>query len=206
MISSEDMNRAEVVDSATVIQSQAQRMTGILRQLLDFARSRSLEKRIEDLSAPVDNAVHMLGPLAAQSNAELRSEADGPVPRVEIDSGQIQQVLSNLIINAIHAMPEGGQITIRYGQRSVTPPADLSYEEGEFAFIDVIDTGLGISEENLTRVFAPFFSTKQVGEGTGLGLSIAHGIVREHGGWLTVESTVGKGSTFSIYLPVGEPG
>ena len=203
MIASEEIDRADVIDSATVIRNQAERMTGIIRQLLDFARSKSLEKHAEIISKPVNNVVHMLSTIAGQNKIKLNVlQAENP-PQVVIDAAQIQQVLSNLIINAIHAMPGGGTITIQYGQRTAEPPAELKLDEREFAFIDVIDTGVGIPEENLSQIFTPFFSTKQVGEGTGLGLSIAHGIVKEHGGWLWVTSTPGEGSTFTIYLPIG---
>jgi signal transduction histidine kinase len=204
MISSEDMERAEISDSATVIQNQAERMTGIIRQLLDFARSKSLEKDWEELAKPINDVIHMLTPIAAQNHIDLVLQPGDGTPQVRIDTGQIQQVLSNLIINAIHAMPDGGRITICYGQRSANPPADHGGAKAEYAFVEVIDTGVGIAKENLAQIFTPFFSTKQVGEGTGLGLSIAHGIVKDHGGWLTVESTEGKGTIFSVYLPIGE--
>jgi signal transduction histidine kinase len=121
---------------------------------------------------------------------------------VKIDPAQIQQVLSNLIVNAIHALPEGGTVTVRYGMKQAQPPADHGGSEEDYAFVEVTDDGIGIPEENLARIFVPFFSTKGVGEGTGLGLSIAHGIITDHGGWIAVRSTVGQGSTFSVYLPV----
>ena len=204
MISSEEMSQAEVVDSASVIQGQAERMTGIIRQLLDFARSRSLEKCREELVQPVKNVVHLLSPIAAQADVAIEVTSDAGSPAVVMDIGQIQQVLSNLVVNAIHAMPHGGRVTIGHGQRTAAPPADHGGVEEEYAYIEVVDTGVGIAKDNLQRVFTPFFSTKQVGEGTGLGLSIAHGIVKEHGGWLTAESTEGEGSKFTVYLPIGE--
>lgn len=204
MIASENMEAEEVLDSATVIKNQAERMTAIIRQLLDFARSRPAEKHLEPLSKPVTKVVHMLAPIAAQHHVDIEVEESDYEPRVHIDVSQIQQVLSNLIMNAVHAMPQGGNITLSYGTRVTTPPADLGGEQAEYGFIDVADSGVGISPENLTRIFAPFFSTKEVGEGTGLGLSIAHSIVHEHRGWLTVESTVGIGSTFTVFLPLRE--
>jgi two-component system NtrC family sensor kinase len=204
MIAGESMSTSEIADSATVIASQADRMTGIIRHLLDFARSRPPEKHSAKLSQPVNNVVKLLSPIATERSIELHVQASSDSPDVEVDVDQIQQVLSNLIVNAIHAMPDGGRITIQCGRRPVTPPADHGGNESDFAYIDVIDTGVGIPEENLSQVFTPFFSTKQVGEGTGLGLSIAHGIVQEHGGWLAAESKVGHGSKFSIYLPIGD--
>jgi signal transduction histidine kinase len=204
MIASEDMEAAEVLDSATVIQSQAERMTAIIRQLLDFARSRPAEKRLEPLAKPATKVVHMLSPIASQHHVDISLEEGDHEPDVQMEVSQIQQVLSNLVMNAIHAMPQGGTIKLSYGTRVATPPADLGGEEAEYGFIDVVDSGVGISQENLTRIFAPFFSTKEVGEGTGLGLSIAHSIVHEHRGWLAVESTVGAGSRFTVYLPLGK--
>jgi signal transduction histidine kinase len=204
MISGEEMSQAEVVDSATVIQGQAERMTGIIRQLLDFARSRSPEKRREELVQPVRNVVYLLSPIASQSDVAIDVVTNAGSPSVKMDIGQIQQVLSNLVVNATHAMPQGGRVTIVCGQRTAAPPADHGGAEKEYAYIEVVDTGVGIAKENLQRIFTPFFSTKQVGEGTGLGLSIAHGIVREHGGWLTAESVEGEGSKFTVYLPIGE--
>ncbi len=204
MISSEEMEQPEVLDSAVVIQNQAERMTGIIRQLLDFARSKSVEKNREALLNPINNVVHLLTPIAAQDNIDLILAPGDETTHVKIDTGQIQQVLSNIIVNAIHAMKDGGQITVRCGQRSADPPADHGGATSEYAYVDVLDEGVGIAKENLNRVFTPFFSTKQVGEGTGLGLSIAHGIVKDHGGWLTVQSTEGEGTTFTVYLPIGE--
>lgn len=203
MIAGEEMSPAEIVDSATVIHNQAERMTGIIRQLLDFARSRPPEKNNEELAQAVDNVIRLLSPIATQSRVEFDVEAQDRSTRAEIDVGQIQQVLSNLIINAIHAMPDGGRITLRFGRRTALPPADHGGDEADYAYFAVVDTGVGIARENLSQVFTPFFSTKQVGEGTGLGLSIAHGIVKEHGGWMTAESTVGEGSVFTVFLPIG---
>jgi signal transduction histidine kinase len=204
MIATEDMSDDEIVDSATVIKDQSERMTRIIRQLLDFARSRRPEKQPSDPAEIVENVVAMLAPIATQREVALKTESHVKDVTVEVDRGQIQQVLSNLIVNAIHAMPDGGDIVVAIDRETIRPPADLGGPESEYAVIKVIDQGIGISAEDLPRVFTPFFSTKGVGEGTGLGLSIAHGIVREHRGWLAAESEVGKGSCFSIYLPQGE--
>lgn len=202
MIASEDMTPAEITDSASVIKNQAERMTGIIRQLLDFARRRPVEKQAEELIQPIKNAVHVLSPIVTQSEIEFDAPIGESSPRVQIDAGQVQQVLANLIVNAVHATPKGGRISVRYGVRAAQPPADNGGPEEQYAYIEVIDTGVGIARENLTRIFTPFYSTKQVGEGTGLGLSIAHGIIKEHGGWLMAESEAGEGSTFTIYLPL----
>jgi len=203
MIMNGDMKDAEISDSATVIKNQAERMTDLIKHLLDFARSKTPEKTHEELIRPVKNTIHMLAPLASERNIMLDIQKSGETPQVEIDVNQIQQVLSNLIVNAIHAMPQGGRIEIRCGQKPALPPADRGGDENIYAFIEIIDNGVGIPKESLSRIFTPFFSTKQVGEGTGLGLSIAHGIIKEHGGWMTVDSIVNEGSTFTVYLPIG---
>jgi signal transduction histidine kinase len=202
MIADGGISHSEIGDSARVIRQQAERMTGLIRKLLDFARRSPHKKQVESLSHLAEQAVNLLSQLADGRSASIVLESSRESPVVKADPAQIQQVLSNLIINAIHAMPDGGTVTVRYGVRQVQPPADHGGIESDYAYVDIVDEGVGIPEEDLTRIFTPFFSTKQVGEGTGLGLSIVHGIVNEHDGWITVKSEVGQGSTFSIYLPV----
>jgi len=123
----------------------------------------------------------------------------------EVDPNQIQQVLSNLIVNGIQAMPSGGKLTVGVRKERVRPPVDHGGAEDEYICLFVQDEGAGIPEEQLPRLFEPFFTTKQVGQGTGLGLSVSRGIVSEHGGWIRVSSQVGRGSCFSIYLPLRSP-
>ena len=117
---------------------------------------------------------------------------DGPLPELRVDKGGIQQVFLNLFLNSIQAMENGGQI-------DVTLSADAAAREVR---IDVRDTGKGIAPENLDRLFDPFFSTKKEGEGTGLGLSVSYNIINKHGGRIEVESASGKGTCFSIFLPI----
>ncbi len=203
LIATADLDHAETVDSATVIKEQSDRMTKIIRQLLDFARSRRPEKREANLAEVVEKVVAVLKPIAEEQEIQLiRENPEEPIV-LEVDPGQIQQVLTNLIMNAFHAMPDGGKVRVAVNRDRVKPPADHGGDEDLYACIRVMDEGTGISKENLSRIFEPFFSTKSVGEGTGLGLSIAHGMIKEHGGWLGVESVEGEGSTFTIYLPLG---
>jgi two-component system NtrC family sensor kinase len=201
MIAAGDLKKDEIVESAQVIREQSDRVVKIIRQLLDFARRRSPEKKDADLKGVVEHVSAMLKPMAVERKIILKVASDGTPIKVKVDPVQIQQVLSNIVVNAIHAMPNGGQITLAVGHEHVQPPADRGREEGDYACVRVADQGVGISKENLNRIFTPFFSTKDIGEGTGLGLSIAHGIVTEHGGWMAVESEIGTGSTFCIYLP-----
>lgn len=204
MIATEELEHSEVVNSATVIKDQSDRMTRIIRQLLDFARSRHPEKRQGDLAEVVNKVLTVLRPIAEEREIDLNLRIPEEPVVLEVDHGQIQQVVTNLIMNAFQAMPEGGKVEIAVERECARPPADQGDSEELCACIRVSDQGAGISAENLSRIFEPFFSTKSVGEGTGLGLSIAHGIIKEHGGWLGVQSELDKGSTFTIYLPFGE--
>jgi signal transduction histidine kinase len=190
----------EVEKSARIIKEQSERMTRIIRQLLDFARRRSPRKTRVDLSECVRRTLEMLAPLGKRSKADLTATGiDSPV-LTDIDAGQIEQVLVNLVVNGLQAMPTGGTLEVVLlpdGPR----PQGCESSETEFVCMRVKDEGEGIRPEDLTHLFDPFFTTKQVGEGTGLGLSIAYGIVTEHGGYIEAESELGKGSCFSVFLP-----
>jgi signal transduction histidine kinase len=122
--------------------------------------------------------------------------------RGHVDAGQLEQVLTNLVMNAIHAMRGRGTITVGLECRHAQPPADLGREPGDHACIFVKDEGSGIRPDVLPRIFEPFFTTKDTGEGTGLGLSVVHGIVKQHGGWIEVSTEVEKGTCFFVYLPL----
>ncbi|AGP40314.1 sensor histidine kinase [Sorangium cellulosum] len=199
----------EAADSARIIAEQADRMTKIIRQLLDFARRRVAQKAPADLAQIARQTLALLEPLARKRSVTLRlDEADlaPPGAQAEVDTGQMQQVLTNLVMNGMQSMKRGGELTVRVERARARPPADHGGAEGEHVAIRVIDQGDGIAPENIPRVFEPFFTTKDVGEGTGLGLSVSYGIVREHGGWLDVESELGKGSTFTVYLAPSGPG
>ncbi|WP_437912824.1 ATP-binding protein [Sorangium sp. So ce302] len=192
----------EAAESARIIAEQADRMTKIIRQLLDFARRRVAQKAPADLAHIARQTLALLEPLARKRSVTLRlDEASGGAARAEVDSGQMQQVLTNLIMNGMQSMKRGGELTVRVEHARVCPPADHGGAEGEHVAVRVTDGGEGVAPENILRIFEPFFTTKDVGEGTGLGLSVSYGIVREHGGWIDVESELGKGSTFTVYLP-----
>jgi PAS domain S-box-containing protein len=143
----------------------------------------------------------------ALSGANVRAEflSDGAADGVEVDEGQIKQVINNLLINAKEAMPQGGRVTIRTGRRRVGEQERLPLPPGDYVTITVSDEGVGIPQENLWRIFDPYFTTKEMGSqrGSGLGLAICHSIIRKHDGLITVESAVGKGTTFHVYLPFG---
>ncbi|MBM4094586.1 MAG: HAMP domain-containing histidine kinase [Planctomycetes bacterium] len=202
LIASGRLSAEDVHASAVTIKSEADRITAIIRQLLDFARRNTPQRKIMDLNDVVRQTVELLGPIADKRHCTLNVAAPPQPLMLHIDGGQIQQVLTNLVVNAGEAMPLGGAVDIRWTQQPATPPQGLDLPAGEYARVDVTDHGEGISPEIIDQIFEPFFTTKQVGEGTGLGLSIAYGIVREHGGWIDVWSELGKGSCFAVYLPI----
>ncbi len=191
----------EIANNARIIMEQVDRIAGTIRQLLDFARRRESRKAVVDIRDIVRKTLELLDPVAGRTGVELRlSDAAGPV-LADVDDAQLQQALTNLVINGIQAMPGGGGLTVAVGTAAATPPPGHGGPEGEHARISVRDEGIGIPADNMPRLFDPFFTTKDVGEGTGLGLSVAYGIARENGGWIGVESGEGGGSTFTIYLP-----
>jgi signal transduction histidine kinase len=170
---------------------QLDRMARIIRQLLDFARQRSPEKTDADLVKLLRHVADLLRPLAEKASVSVVLEAsDGPAT-AKVDTQQIEQAVSNLLVNAFQAMPQGGVVALR-----------LRHDPGGFC-IEVVDHGTGIASSDLVRIFEPFFTTKDVGEGTGLGLSVVHSIVEEHGGQIEVDSEPGRGSTFRVLLPAG---
>jgi len=193
-----------VVESAQTIVEQSERMTQIIKQLLGFARRRQPQRKQESLRAIAERTLALLRHMAEKTGIAFAALDSTPDPVVEVDASMIEQALTNLVVNAIQAMPTGGTISARLGADVVTPPADIDRALGEYAYVCVEDQGVGMTSEQMAHIFEPFFTTKDVGEGTGLGLSVAYGIVRDHGGWIGVASEIGKGSRFSIYLPVSQ--
>ncbi len=195
LIAAGDLALQEIGDNARIIAGQADRMTGIIRQLLDFARRRDLKRTTADLRDLVRHTADMLAVFARTRKVSLvRDVPDEPVP-VCVDRAQLQQALANVIVNGIQAMPHGGALRMRVARADdrVEPPT---------AFVTVEDEGVGIAPDDVPHVFEPFFTTKAVGEGTGLGLAVTYGIVAEHGGRIDVTSMVGRGSRFDIVLPL----
>jgi signal transduction histidine kinase len=194
----------EIEQNARIIAEQADRMTAIVRQLLDFSRRRGPTTTVGDLYQIAEKALAMLAPLAARHQVKLTiAPSDGPV-KARVDQNQMQQALTNIVVNGIQAMPNGGQLCVGIARQRVRPPTDHPGSEGEYLCLSFEDEGEGIPADDLPHLFEPFFTTKKVGEGTGLGLALAHDIVRDHGGWIAVESRIGQGSRFSILLPPAE--
>ncbi len=201
LIASGKLSQDEIAKSAEAIQAEANRMTAIIRQLLDFARRNTPHRVKTELWQIAHDTAELLAPLAQKQQVSICLPEDRPSAPALVDPGQLQQVLTNLIINAIHAMPGGGQVRLGIAADVASPPGQSQVSAGEFYRIDVEDQGVGIAAEDMDQLFEPFFTTKDVGQGTGLGLSIAYGIVQEHGGWIAVRSQPGQGSRFSVYLP-----
>ncbi len=202
LITDENLKREDVIECSRIIKEQAERMAKLVRQLLDFARRRAPQKSRIDLKNLSAQVLEMLRPAAGKQKVTLGLLKNEDIPMVSIDPYQIQQVLINLVMNGIQAMPDGGHLNLGIQMKSACPPAQSCGPEKDFVAIYIEDEGEGIPEDNIYHLFEPFFTTKSVGQGTGLGLSIAYGIVQEHGGWIDVKSKIGEGSCFTIYIPL----
>jgi two-component system cell cycle sensor histidine kinase/response regulator CckA len=185
------------------IRTSAERGAALVRQLLAFSRQQTLQPRVIALNDAIRNAAQLLERLLGHGvGLDLHLEEPGRL--VYIDPTQLDQVLVNLAVNASHAMPEGGRLTIASAPRLVLRPEKFGGETvppGRYASFAVSDTGSGIPPEVLPRIFEPFFTTRREKGGTGLGLSTVHGIIRQSGGYMAVESQMGAGTTFRILLP-----
>lgn len=193
LIVSEELTPGEVTHSAEVISEQAERMTHIMRQLLDYARRSASQKQRFEVAKLLRTTQEMLRATASKQHIEIELDLPQEPLSVSADFGQLQQVLLNLGINGIQAMGKGGTLKIGLARHP---------READHLLISLCDQGCGIAAEDLAHIFDPFFTTKEVGSGTGLGLSIAQGIVSEHGGRIEVESTLGEGSCFLLILPL----
>jgi len=179
-----------------MIADEGTRCKNIVRGLLDFARQSRVSKAPTDVAVLADDVVAIMKPKAEEVGARLTTEVEDALPTMMIDADQVKQMLVNLVQNGLDAVAEGGEVAVsaRRGDRPDTVE------------ISIKDNGCGISEENRHKLFDPFFTTKEPGSGTGLGLAIAYGVVKMHSGDITVESEPGKGTVFSIVLPVGHEG
>ncbi|HVZ33977.1 MAG TPA: HAMP domain-containing sensor histidine kinase [Polyangiaceae bacterium] len=194
--------REDTRRNAQIVEEQAERMTRIIRQLLDFTRAREPKRTATSASELVERVVGLLTPLAEKQGTRLMLGGLRNDALIDADSGQLEQVLTNLTMNALQALVSGGVVTFSVKAERAVAPDRVAPDD--YVVIEVQDTGPGMPPQVVARVFEPFFTTKEVGEGTGLGLSVAYGIVQEHGGFFTVESAVGKGSRFCVHLPKGE--
>lgn len=189
------------------IETAAQRAGSLTAQLLAFSRRDTLHLQIVDLNESIVNVDTLLGRLIGE-DIELVSQPAAEPVWVRVDTVRLEQVLMNLAINARDAMPSGGKLTIETGTAGIDddsfrPHADLV--AGSYAVLTVRDEGIGMTQNVMSHIFEPFYTTKEVGKGTGLGLSTCYGIVQQFGGHISVTSRLGQGATFEIFLPLSEP-
>lgn len=177
-----------------MILKEAKRARGVVRRLLDFSRQSDFLRTKVDVNEIVGDVLALVHHLARTSGVKVRMELWDELPPIYLDRGQIQQVLLNVIHNAIQAMPKGGDLVIRSSLEE--------RDDKEWIKVIVKDSGKGIPADELPRIFEPFYTTKPTGAGTGLGLSISYGIVSDHGGFMDVQSEPGEGAEFLIWLPV----
>jgi two-component system NtrC family sensor kinase len=182
-------------DALTIVH-ETNRCADIVKRLLDFSRTSIPDKRLKSLSQIMENTVALVEHHASVNDVEIVRHYGINLPDIEVDPTQMEQVFINLLVNACHAMPLGGRLTI--GMRKDA--------KRDLLITTIEDTGVGISEENLGRIFDPFFTTKNQElngvAGTGLGLSVSYGIIHNHGGQIRVRSVVNQGTVFTVELPV----
>ncbi|HYR52820.1 MAG TPA: response regulator [Candidatus Dormibacteraeota bacterium] len=189
----------ELLREVGEVEKAALRAAALTRQLLAFSRRQVLTPKVLDLNAVAGEIESMLKRLIG-ADVELSMLYAEDLWRIKADAGQIEQVLMNLVVNARDAMPEGGKITIQTSNVKLRDERE-GLEPGSYVALAVMDTGTGMDEKTRAQIFEPFFTTKESGRGTGLGLSTVHGIVKQSGGAIQVESAPGQGSTFTVYLP-----
>jgi signal transduction histidine kinase len=182
--------KEEALDYLSKMESEVSHCSRIIRNLLDFARQTEPMFRLVDINRVLGQVLSVVSYQAQLQNVEVVKKFSPSLPNVRSDSDQPQQVFTNLTLNAIQAMPDGGRLTL------CSSVVDTEVR------VDVQDTGCGIPKENLAKLFTPFFTTKEKDKGVGLGLAVAHGIIERHKGMIKVQSEVGKGTTFSVYLGV----
>jgi signal transduction histidine kinase len=175
-----------------LMESETSRCSKIVSNLLAFSRKSKLEFSEVDVNELLLKCIELSHHKLSLQNIQLETRLDHNLPRIDADANQIQQCMINLIFNAMDAMPDGGTLTIE----------SLRLGDRRGIELKVTDTGCGIAKEHLPKIFDPFFTTKTEGKGVGLGLSTVYGIVDRHKGAISVESKVGKGTVFSIKLPL----
>lgn len=187
---------AQGIQYLNMLQEGLGRIGRTVRQLLDFSREAKPKMTRTDLVPLLRRCLALLEHELKARKVSASLSEDAGLPALLADSQQLEQIFLNILMNAVEAMPDGGRLTVSTElQRQ---------QDGVFAQIGITDTGIGIGPDHLPRVFDPFFTTKEVGKGTGLGLSVSYGIVKAHGGSLDVRSEIGKGTTVTVVLPVGE--
>jgi signal transduction histidine kinase len=193
----------DVVEALGEIRGAAERAGTLTRQLLAFGRRQVLQQKPLDANGLVRDLTSMLGRTLGE-HITIETRLDPDLAPIVADRGMIEQVLMNLAVNARDAMPDGGRLTLSTEVRTLDESASSArpdVQPGRYVVLSVADTGTGIREEHLPRLFEPFFTTKETGKGSGLGLATAYGIVRQHNGWIDVDSRPSEGATFQVHLP-----
>jgi two-component system NtrC family sensor kinase len=196
---------SRVAEDLDLVIRETKRCGTIIRRLLDFAREKAPEKKFCDINRLVQDTARIVEWPANLHDIEIAMDLDPELPQVWADADQLTQVIMNMLINAQHAIDEKGSITVRTRRRQKAPATPPGAQPVDMVELSFVDNGCGIPEQDLKRIFDPFFTSKEVGKGTGLGLSVSHGIVTAHGGMVEVESEVGKGTAFHIFLPLDRP-
>ena len=178
-----------VLDYVSQIESALTRGTRLIQNFVNFGRQSPPSLRLTDINDVINRTLNLVGHSTKGQNVEVIMELNPSLPMVMADSDQLQQVYTNIILNAIEAMPEGGRLTIRTSANK------------NWLKVEIQDTGCGISPENMRKLFTPFFTTKEKGKGVGLGLAVCQGIIQRHDGRIEVQSKEREGTTFTIHLP-----
>jgi signal transduction histidine kinase/CheY-like chemotaxis protein len=206
MLLAKSSHSPELLEAAQAIFFASERAANLTRQLLMFSRKNVMQPKALDLREVVSQMTRMLQRLLGETIV-LSFTPPPRLPLVHADSGMIEQVIMNLAVNARDAMPAGGTLTISTSAVAVEPeflPRHPEARLGSFVCLQVTDTGCGMDRATLARIFEPFFTTKEAGKGTGLGLATVYGIVKQHEGWIEVQSEPRRGTTFSLFFPAAE--
>ena len=197
-----DLDYADLVQ----INQNANRAAALVSQLLAFSRKQTLRPKTIDMRDTLADLTHLLNRLVGE-RVSLQTSYDPVLPAIRADKRQLEQVLMNLVVNARDAMPDGGEIRVVCEFADLSKPLvrdNATVPAGPYVCVTVTDEGVGIPSDKLQKVFEPFYTTKRTDEGTGLGLSTAYGIVKQTGGFIFVDSVLGKGTTFTLFLPAQE--
>ena len=186
-----------------IIVQQTERISRIIQQLLGFVRKKKPEQMTLNITALLETTLDFLDHQIQKQKVKVVKELMDNLPYVRGDADQLQQVFLNIILNAIQSIPQGGTVRLSASSKWISKEG-LEDDSRRYVEVCVEDTGIGMEREVMENIFNPFFTTKEKDRGTGLGLTVSQGIVQDHEGWIDVESEVGKGSVFKVYLPSGE--
>ena len=191
----DELNKEESIEMLHEVLGEVERASSLVKNLLEFSRRKKSQAfELIDLADIIDATIRLVQNQLTLSNIRLKKHIPENIPKINGNSDSLKQVFVNLFFNAIQAMPEGGSLTVVVSQ------------DANFVSVQIADTGVGIPQDVMDRIFDPFYTTKPVGIWTGLGLSIVYGIVKKHGGHIEVQSEQGKGTTFTVFLPAVEEG